>query len=84
MDMKIIDNFNEIPADVAADIVHEYDLAYDEVVHEIELECELEGYPSRGSNFELRLDHYDDYFDSLWISLIAKYGYIYRFQNNDI
>lgn len=82
--MKIIDNFYEIPSDVAADIVDEYNTVYDEVVREIEAECEAEGYPSRGSNFELRLDNYDDYFDSLWISLIANHGYIYRSQDDNI
>lgn len=38
---------------------------FDEDVKEIEEECEREGYPSRGSNFELRYDElvkrYHDY-----------------------
>lgn len=34
MDMKIIDSFKEIPADVVADIIHEYDFVYDQVVAE--------------------------------------------------
>lgn len=84
MDMKIIDSFKEIPADIAADILHEYNTVYDEIVYEIESECEAEGYPSRGSNFELRLSGYDDYFDDLWINLIANHGYIYRSQDDDI
>lgn len=84
MDMKIIDNFCEIPVDVVADIIHEYDCEYDDIVREIELECESEGCPSRGSNFEIRLDSYDGYFADLWISLIAKHGYIFRSQDDDI
>lgn len=82
--MKIINGFHEIPADVLADIIHEYDTIYDDIVHEIELECESEGYPSRGSNFELRLDEYDYYFKDLWLSLCAKYGYTFRSQDDCI
>lgn len=81
---KVIDGFNEIPTDILADIIHEYDLEYDNIVHEIELECESEGYPSRGSNFELRLDQYDVYFKDLWIRLCAEHGYIFRSKNDDI
>lgn len=84
MDMKIIDSFKDIPTDVLADIIHEYDCIYDDIVHEIELECDAEGYPSRGSNFELRLDSYDRYFADLWISLCAKYGYIFRCSSDGI
>lgn len=84
MEMKIINNLKDVPADVVADIIHEYDCAYDDIVYEISSECEAEGYPSMGSNFELRLAEYDDYFSDLWVSLLAKYGYIYRSQDDYI
>lgn len=76
--MKIVNSFSEIPTDVLADVIHEYDLEYDNIVNDIELECESEGYPSRGSNFELRLDSYDRYFADLWIRLCAEHGYVFR------
>lgn len=78
MDLKIISSFDEVPFNVAADVRHEYDLVYYDLVHEISSECEAEGYPSTGSNFELRLDSYSDYLDDLWIRLLAEHGYIYR------
>lgn len=82
--MKVISGFNEIPIDVLADIIHEYDLEYDDIVYQIELECESEGYSSRSSNFELRLDQYDGYFKDLWIRLCSEHGYIFRSQDDDI
>ena len=82
--MKVINGFNEIPTDVLADIIHEYDREYDDIVYQIELECESEGYPSRGSNFELRLGQYDGYFADLWIRLCSEHGYVFRSKNDDI
>ena len=78
MDMKIIDSSCEIPVDVLADVFHEYYLVYADVVCEIEYECELDGCLPRGSVFNHRLSAYDDYFNDLFIRLVAEHGYIYR------
>lgn len=75
--LKVISGIHEIPSDVLTDIVYEYDRIYDDIVYEIECECENEGYPSRGSNFELRLDSYDHYFKDLWLRLISEHGYVF-------
>lgn len=82
--LKVVYNRGDIPSDVLADIIHEFNLVYDDIVYEISSECEAEGYPSFGSNFEFRLDSYDDYFDELWLRLCADHGYIIVSDDDDI
>lgn len=76
--LKVVSSISEVPADVVSDVMHQYNLFYDNLVYEISLECEADGYPSMGSDFELRLDSYSDYLDDLFIRLLCERGYIYR------
>lgn len=82
--LKVVYNRGDIPFDVLADIIHEFNLIYDDVVWEISQDCIAEDYPQYGSNFELRLAAYDSYFDELWLRLCADHGYIIVSDDDDI
>lgn len=47
--------------------------AFKEECREISEQCEREGYPSHGSNYELRCGNARDYYDSLLAEIDANY-----------
>lgn len=55
------------------DKIYELEKAYQEECQEIAEQCEAEGYPSNGSNYELRCENARAYYDEQIAYIDAKY-----------
>ena len=55
------------------DKICELEKAYQEECQEIAEQCEAEGYPSNGSNYELRCENARKYYDEQIADIDAKY-----------
>ena len=55
------------------DKICELEKAYQEECQEIAEQCEAEGYPSNGSNYELRCENAKAYYDEQIAYIDAKY-----------
>ena len=62
-------------ADAEKDIekIIELEKEFDELCEEIAEECEAEGYPSHGSNYERRVSNAREYYDERISYIDAKY-----------
>lgn len=57
------------------DKICELEKAYQEECQEIAEQCEAEGYPSNGSNYELRCENVRKYYDEQIADIDANYNF---------
>lgn len=57
------------------DKICELEKAYQEECQEIAEQCEAEGYPANGSNYELRCENARAYYDERIADIDAKYNF---------
>ena len=57
------------------DKICELEKAYQEECQEIAEQCEAEGYPSNGSNYELRCENARAYYDEQLADIDANYNF---------
>lgn len=57
------------------DKICELEKAYQDECHEIAEQCEAEGYPSNGSNYELRCENARTYYDEQIADIDANYNF---------
>lgn len=57
------------------DKICEFEKAYQDECYEIAEQCEAEGYPSNGSNYELRCENARAYYDEQIADIDANYNF---------